>query len=264
MDNAAKDNKNAIMFAYLSALVELNWFKAIYVHFLPPGHTHSNLDQKYSVISQRLKNKDIFTLPQLQQELAPLFQHEGPYTGQYDVGAIGDYAEYFNKKTNKLHGHGTCTIRGANRRIHAFKVTKDGTGRAGVFFKEHDDFVPWRGQWDDNDLPIYVLKQDWSSGTDVLKAAPRLKLKELDAIQEHWKRIVAVINHGNEHDVENAPTLPEEDPLLDDSDHGCDIDQPAIPVGQDFKRKWEEGITWWDSFFQEEKSFWSAKPGCVR
>lgn len=35
MDNAAKDNKNSVMFAYLCALVELNWFKAVFIHFLP-------------------------------------------------------------------------------------------------------------------------------------------------------------------------------------------------------------------------------------
>jgi len=130
MDNAAKDNKNTTIFAYLSYLVRMNWFQEIYVHFLPPGHTHSNLDQKYSVISQRLKNKDIFNMHDLTSEVGELFKEMGPYTRQVVVGAIGDYKKFFEDKHFALSGHGTSKINGMNRRLHAFKITKS-NGQAG-------------------------------------------------------------------------------------------------------------------------------------
>jgi hypothetical protein len=133
MDNAAKDNKNVVMFAYLCMLVQHNWFECVYVHFLPPGHTHSNLDQKYSVISQRLKKKDVFCLPQLINEVHPLFNNEGEYTSHHIVPAVGDHAAFFKDKVNNLSGHGTCLVDGVNRRLHAFKVCKDNMGRAGPY-----------------------------------------------------------------------------------------------------------------------------------
>lgn len=271
MDNAAKDNKNATMFAYLSLLVERNWFSAVFLHFLPPGHTHSNLDQKYSVISQRLKNKDIFTLTQLQQELDSLFPRSGAHTGQFEVSAVGDYTAYFAGITNKLHGQGTSSIRGRNRRIHAFKIAKDTTGRVGVFFKEHDDFGPWRGQWDDNDKAIYVLKKDWARENRTLKASPKLRIDELAAIETHWGKILEVVDKCSS--VEEAFSQPpietsdcvsgddssdDLDNVLEDSDVDGDDDGP-LPVKEDFARKWNDGTKWWDALFAQEKAFWSSR-----
>lgn len=131
MDNAAKDNKNAFMFAYLALLVELNWFQEVYVHFLPPGHTHSNLDQKYSVISQALKNKDVFSLDHLIQEVGGLFGDMGAYTQQEVVTSIGDFSSVLKDNVHQLYGHGTSTVKGVNRRLHAFKITRHTDGRAG-------------------------------------------------------------------------------------------------------------------------------------
>jgi hypothetical protein len=135
MDNAAKDNKNVVMFAYLSLLVKCKWFRQIYVHFLPPGHTHSNLDQKYSVISQTLKNKDVLSLPQLMGDVAGLFKNMGDYTGQHVVEAVGDYTTYFKGRMHSLYGHGTSTVNGVNRRLHAFKICTSPSGQVGAYFE---------------------------------------------------------------------------------------------------------------------------------
>eukprot|EP00798_Chlamydomonas_sp_ICE-L_P019825 gene19825-biopygen28670 len=90
------------MFAYLSLLVELGWFEQVYVHFLPPGHTHSNLDQKYSVISQALKNKDVFTLDHLITEVGGVFQSMGDYTKQEVVTSIGDFSAVLKDNVYQL------------------------------------------------------------------------------------------------------------------------------------------------------------------
>ena len=119
------------MFAYLSLLVEMNWFEEVYVHFLPPGHTHSNLDQKYSVISQGLKNMEVYTLDHLMGIVGTLFKTMGPYTRQDVVTSIGDFSAVLLDNVYKLFGHGTSTVKGVNPRLHAFKITKGPNGRVG-------------------------------------------------------------------------------------------------------------------------------------
>jgi hypothetical protein len=125
-----------VMFAYLSHLVDLGYFREIIVSFLPPGHTHSNLDQKYSVISQHLRTVDMFLLPHVIDEVKPLFGDLGPMTSHFEVPLTLDFAKYYSDKTYKLVGHGTVKINGTNRRLHAFRVTPGPDNRAGVKFKD--------------------------------------------------------------------------------------------------------------------------------
>jgi len=231
MDNAAKDNKNAFMFAYLSLLVELGWFEQVYVHFLPPGHTHSNLDQKYSVISQALKNKDVFTLDHLITEVGGVFQSMGDYTKQEVVTSIGDFSAVLKDNVYQLYGHGTSTVNGVNRRLHAFKITRQAnrqagelsnlnalsfilipypplcvgeheqylflvftTTTAGVYFKEYDESGHWRGQWDKDSEPILVLSRFPLSKSVPFKDAPKIRIQELQNIEVRWKSILDVIS----------------------------------------------------------------------
>lgn len=42
------------MFAYLSALVELDYFDEIYANFLIVGHTHGADDQYFSVLAKKI------------------------------------------------------------------------------------------------------------------------------------------------------------------------------------------------------------------
>jgi hypothetical protein len=48
------ENKNRVMFSYLSLLVEGFFFKEIEMCFLIVGHTHSSIDQYFSVISKAI------------------------------------------------------------------------------------------------------------------------------------------------------------------------------------------------------------------
>ena len=48
VDNCWKENKNTTVFRYLGLLVKFGWFKNIFLHFLPTGHTHEDIDQMFS------------------------------------------------------------------------------------------------------------------------------------------------------------------------------------------------------------------------
>ena len=48
LDNTSRENKNQVVFGYLSMLVELGIFKKVKVGFLLIGHTHDHIDQMFS------------------------------------------------------------------------------------------------------------------------------------------------------------------------------------------------------------------------
>lgn len=84
MDNTCRDNKNKYMLTFAALLVQLgifekvfmiiNWFSA-YIHylcpyiqqvklgFLPVGHTHEDIDQRFSCISRKLNHRNALTIP---------------------------------------------------------------------------------------------------------------------------------------------------------------------------------------------------------
>ena len=60
-DNCARENKNQYMFALCATLVGLKYFAEVHLSFLIVGHTHEDIDQRFSVISGTLKPRDIET-----------------------------------------------------------------------------------------------------------------------------------------------------------------------------------------------------------
>jgi hypothetical protein len=65
LDNTSRENKNKIVFGYLSMLVEMGIFQKVKVGFLLVGHTHDHIDQMFSHFSVTLKMKNVGSLPSL-------------------------------------------------------------------------------------------------------------------------------------------------------------------------------------------------------
>ncbi|KAL6040634.1 NMDA receptor-regulated protein 2 [Balamuthia mandrillaris] len=63
-DNCYKENKNKYLLAFLCWLVHLKMFSKIKLCFLPPGHTHEDVDQMFSTFRKALLKFDIETLEQ--------------------------------------------------------------------------------------------------------------------------------------------------------------------------------------------------------
>ena len=53
------------MFSFCVVLVGLRYFAEVYLSFLLVGHTHEDIDQRFSVISRTLKRQDIDSLQEL-------------------------------------------------------------------------------------------------------------------------------------------------------------------------------------------------------
>lgn len=126
---------------------------------------------------------------------------------------------------------------------------------SGVFYKEHDDFEPWRGQWDNNDKPVYVLKKKVNL-KDSVKASPKLKIQELPAIQQHWSKIMEVIRDHGEQDAGTDGS----DGSDSDPDGALFIDEEPATQSSHIRQKWKEGDAWWSNFINTETNFWSAYP----
>ncbi|KAL3700868.1 hypothetical protein R1sor_018890 [Riccia sorocarpa] len=65
LDNTVRENKNNILFAYLSMLLEKKVFTKIKLGFLLDGHTHDFVDQMFSCFSQALRRENAFTMSRL-------------------------------------------------------------------------------------------------------------------------------------------------------------------------------------------------------
>ena len=65
VDNCKRENKNIYMFALCAALVGLGYFQEVQLCFLIVGHTHEDIDQRFSIISNTLKRTNIDSLKEL-------------------------------------------------------------------------------------------------------------------------------------------------------------------------------------------------------
>eukprot|EP00798_Chlamydomonas_sp_ICE-L_P004708 gene4708-biopygen14907 len=208
-----------------------------------------NLDQKYSVISQALKNKDVFTLDHLITEVGGVFQSMGDYTKQEVVTSIGDFSA----------------------------VLKDNVP-CRVYFKEYDESGHWRGQWDKDSEPILVLSRFPLSKSVPFKDAPKIRIQELPNIEVHWKSILDVISPKDAaediaDDLSGPDDLAVQEYGLDGQD---DIPGPAADdlagtsagngagyaasITADIRRIWLDSNKWWKEFFDNEKEYWAKLP----
>ena len=65
LDNTSCENKNQIVFGYLSLLVEIGIFQKVKVGFLLVGNTHDHIDQMFIRFSVALKRENVGSLPLL-------------------------------------------------------------------------------------------------------------------------------------------------------------------------------------------------------
>jgi hypothetical protein len=64
-DNCTRENKNIYMFALCATLVGLCIFKEVSLSFLLVGHTHEDIDQRFSCISSVLRRHDINSMKEM-------------------------------------------------------------------------------------------------------------------------------------------------------------------------------------------------------
>ncbi|XP_060583861.1 uncharacterized protein LOC132740023 [Ruditapes philippinarum] len=70
-DNCVRENKNRYVLAFLQLLVEKKILNQVHLSFLPVGHTHEDIDARFSLISRDLYQTDTETLDDFVKLLGP-------------------------------------------------------------------------------------------------------------------------------------------------------------------------------------------------
>ena len=83
-DNCGRENKNKYMFAYCASLVALGYFREVRLSFLIIGHTHEDIDQRFSIISGVLKRQDIDSV----KKMLALIEREASYTEAFTSASL--------------------------------------------------------------------------------------------------------------------------------------------------------------------------------
>lgn len=126
LDNTAKENKNNLVIKYCGLLVRMDVFKEVQIVFLPVGHTHAKIDQRFSVVSRALHAKDCLTLPQMEETLSGLDlggkDHKGVF---FEVLQSLNY-EWLNDKAVSFEFKGIGTFvdeDNVRHSPHCFKIS---------------------------------------------------------------------------------------------------------------------------------------------
>lgn len=199
LDNAGKDNKNQHAFAFLGYLVKLGVFKRIFLHFLPVGHTHAEIDQRFSVISQKIRSKDVLTPSALRRHMSGLFKEGTPLRRDIELEAVADIGTFFEGTYQAFGGQGTFRDSGnRKRRVHAILI-KDSKDPV-IVFKEHDEFGAWEGEWNTH-KPLAIFKDSRTLENDLagrtLMQTDLVRI-ELDEIEKKWKVLEPLVEDAEE------------------------------------------------------------------
>jgi hypothetical protein len=93
-DNCGRENKNVYIFGLCATLVALGFFKEIQLSFLIVGHTHEDIDQRFSSISSALKHQDIDSLKEFLDVIRARPIHTEPFVHAEHLEHIRDWSKF--------------------------------------------------------------------------------------------------------------------------------------------------------------------------
>ena len=224
----------------LGLLVQEEIFQEIHLTFLPVGHTHAEIDQRWSVLSRSMKGQDCLTLKDLKEHAHKVFtkSEKTCWFESYDVDEVADVSSVFNSE-NSHSFYGLAARVAADkskRRLLCFRFRKGANGLPYVQVKEHDSPKDkWRGDWvKDEPLAIFKSTVPWDPST--LPAVPRQDLYGLEDLEKKISALNRFLQIGGHHEQPNADV-----------------------VGRrlDMMTRFASAPAWWNEFLAEEKG-WQA------
>ena len=82
------------MFAFYATLVGLGYFAEVYLSFLLVGHTHEDIDQRFSVISDTLKRHGIDSMQELLELIQKGASHSEAFTKTRHLEYVWDWKKF--------------------------------------------------------------------------------------------------------------------------------------------------------------------------
>jgi hypothetical protein len=110
MDNCTRENKNKYVLGYLSWLVQRGVFDEIELSFLPVGHTHEDIDQMFSRIAIRLRQRDAVDQVDLFATVRESFQKYGVQPECRELDSVANMSAWLEDYLNEIHNHANRSI----------------------------------------------------------------------------------------------------------------------------------------------------------
>lgn len=103
-DNKVAENKNKYTFCFWTMLIQQGVFSDVFLYFLPPGHTHEDVDQLFSTFKKALKYKSALGLPELLELIQNSFVVEEETVPVMEaVEIVYDWKTFFRQHMNNIH-----------------------------------------------------------------------------------------------------------------------------------------------------------------
>lgn len=191
LDNCGRENKNQYLIRLLSLLIQRGSFIRVELHFLPVGHTHSQIDQLFSVVYRHTKAKNIYSLPEMVASVNELFASLG-FCYNEEVQDIIDLKTMTDSFSHVLKGLGTARDPDTGRKIsiHSIRLEKGPDGMVRLWYKEDDAAGQWLGHWQNRDDGVLIFRDTWDKVIPPL--APGIR-KPLDNLSKIHKRYLTLL-----------------------------------------------------------------------
>ena len=120
LDNATRDNKNRLVFAFCSLLIYHGVFQEVYINFLIVDHMYNDIDALFGRWSYKLRGTDYSTLPSLMKsfmdtESQPVISHL--------IEEVPDF-----KKFVEGYLYTRCDALAGHTNAHQFKFYRNSNG----------------------------------------------------------------------------------------------------------------------------------------
>jgi hypothetical protein len=297
VDNCG-ENKNKVMFAFLTHLVRLGIFEKIKVGFLMVGHTHEDIDQFFSVIAAHLKMPNVIC-PDLETFIAELqkafkkAKHK-PEVVQLHARSIFDYKSLYDPCIDTAIAY--------HQEPHQFKIKQHFTStdcHVLVHYKNWSHSTCWLPADKNNkDIVCQELQVEApapkkarkmsrgkvSVGQHVYQANHRQETLALDSNDDFENTVLGqdegevVLTHSetplkgilwlkSTPDIQNAPFLCFDSKVV--QSNRCLVSSIVTEIFQKFSSKYREYFTQdvkqnWNSWLEKNLQFWDPSAKTVQ
>ena len=110
LDNCYRENKNMVFFGMVSALIKLDLAAEITLTYLPSGHTHENIDQKFSIMRRWMLRNSILDpvediVNSFKKAYKSLYDEGKLHLYNYEDLVVFDWKYWLRNSTPILDGH---------------------------------------------------------------------------------------------------------------------------------------------------------------
>ena len=156
MDNTNADNKTHSLLAWAASLVQCGLFQTVEVSFLPVGHTHADVDQKFSLISRFLRRCPAHTFHELAKACERALPNDCIYSCVLKRCWIVNFKRFYDHDSTRAVQRFNPKIFSGSRNIHGFRFD----------IKEKD-----------NDGVVWLYTKDWLRMHDWVRSQDKLMLR---------------------------------------------------------------------------------------